>query len=170
MEEQNRLPRSKTPLRDLTTYGASRAVRWDRCDYSGDEIIHVTIRADSGTPFTEEATAKLVCENVEHYCRKLRFRLFGFCVMPDHLHVLLSPNAAGHALEDWLKAFKSYTTNRYQKNHTVKRLWQRSAHDHVCRSCESAEAVLRYIAENPVRKGLVKDWRHWPWTKTYIEI
>jgi hypothetical protein len=27
------------------------------------------------------------------------------------------------------------------------------------------EEVVRYVLDNPVRKGLVKDWREWPYAK-----
>ncbi len=163
-------PRSRTPLRDLTTYGHGRAVRHPHCDYAGDIDVHVTICADQGEPFRDEALAKIVCENVEFYCRKLAYRLYGYCLMPDHLHVLLSPEDSGKPLQEWLDLFKSFTTHRYMKDGHKPPLWQPSANDHICQEGETAEAVLRYIAENPVRMGLVEDWQVWPWTKVFIDV
>lgn len=162
--------RKNLATRHLTTYGRSRAVRWDRCDYSGDEIIHTTIRANGGTPFLNETLAEVVCSNVSFYSDKMSFRLFGHCLMPDHLHVLLSPNCGGRTLGDWLQAFKSFTTNRFIGLGGTPPLWQRSAHDHICREGETAESVLRYILENPVRAGLVDDWKKWKWSRCFIEL
>jgi REP element-mobilizing transposase RayT len=166
----NRNARSKTPLRDLTTYGRGRAVRLPDCDYIGDIDIHATIRADQDEPFRDDATAAMVCENIEFYCRRLDYRLHGYCLMPDHLHVLLSPAASKRPLSYWLNVFKSYTTNQFHALGHRGRLWQLSASDHVCRDGETAQQVLTYIADNPVRAGLVERWDEWAWTKVFIEI
>ena len=101
-------PWKKTPLRDLRTLGASRAVRWDRCDYCGDEIIHLIIRAEAESPFNDPELAKIVCRSVETSAQFLKYELFGYCLMPDHLHVLVSPNSTGKVVGDWLQKFKSF--------------------------------------------------------------
>ena len=163
-------PRSHTPLRELKTYGRSRAPRHADCTYAADELIHVTICAFDGKPFDDAATAKFVCENVEFYCEKLRYRLYGYCLMPDHLHVLLSPNDSGIEVSAWLNRFKSYTTHLFMKQTRRARLWQKSAYDHICRGGETAESALAYIVDNPVRAGLVKCWQEWSWTKVFIEV
>jgi len=163
-------PRQETPLRDLTTYRGTRAVRHPECDYRGDELIHVTIRAFAGKPFADADVARSACENVEFYCAKLGYELFGYCLMPDHLHVLLSPKNSGHSLAVWLDRYKSYTTHLFMKRTRQAHLWQRSAHDHICRDGETAEVVLTYIVNNPVRAALVECWRDWAWTKVFIRI
>ena len=162
--------RKRIPLRDLRTYGASRAPRLEGCDYTGDEVIHLTICAAAGEPFGDPTIARMICENVEFYSQKLDFQLFGFCLMSDHLHVLISPADSGTSMSYWLQAFKSYTGHKYVKLGREPPLWQRSAYDHVCRKNETADRVLAYIAENPVRAGLVQRWADWPWTKVFIEI
>ncbi len=43
-------------------------------------------------------------------------------------------------------------------------LWQINYYDHVLRSDEATEKVARYILENPVRKGLVEDFRNYPFS------
>jgi putative transposase len=154
----------------LTTYGRGRAARLPDCDYVGDIDIHVTFCAHREAPFRIDAVAAMVCENVEFYSRKLGYRLYGFTLMPDHLHVLLSPAKSERPLAYWLDVFKSYTTNQYMKMGYRPPLWQGSANDHVCRTAETAEKVLTYMANNPVRAGLVRCWQDWPWTKILIEI
>ena len=153
-----------------TTYGATRAVRWADCDYQGDVDIHLTICAARGKPFTDETFAAGVCQDVEFYSTRLAYRLYGFCLMPDHLHVLLSPGESATPVSKWLGSFKSFTTNRFMKAGGQVPLWQLSAHDHVCRVGETAENVLRYIVNNPVRAGLAEDWRSWPWARVFIEV
>ena len=162
--------RKKTPLRDLTTYGLSRAVRHPDCSYTADELIHATICADAGAPFTAPQLNRLVCDSVDFYCKQLRYRLFGYCLMPDHLHALLSPQNSGNPFALWLYKFKDYTGRMYGNGGGKPPLWQRSAHDHVCRDGETAENVIAYIVNNPVAAGLVERWPDWPWTKVLIEL
>lgn len=162
--------RNTSQPRDLTTYGRSRAVRHPDCDYAGNEIIHVTTCAERGAPFRDQSLAKCVSDSVEFYCRKLNFRLFGYCLTPDHLHVLLSPNDTGTPLAKWLMAFKNYTGRTYANAGGSPPLWQRSARDHVCRNEETPDVVLAYIIDNPVRANLAKCWRDWPWTRVCIEV
>ena len=162
--------RENTPLRDLRTYGSTRAVRLPDCDYSGDIDIHLTLRADRMAPFKHRDLAQMICKNVEFYCRRLRYTLYGYCLMPDHLHVLLSPAGSGTALSRWLDSFKSYTTHESMKLGRRPPFWQRSGNDHICRAAETAEKVLAYLVENPVRAGLAERWEGWPWTKVLMEI
>ena len=162
--------RNRIPLRERRTYGASRAVRHPDCDYTGEIDIHLTICADRGTPFQDATIAAMVCENVEFYCRKLGYRLYGHCLMPDHLHVVLSPTSSGAPLRRWLREFKSFTTNAHTEATGQPALWQRSAHDRICRTGETAEKVLTYIVNNPVRAGLAECWKDWPWTRVFIEL
>ena len=90
--------------------------------------------------------------------------------MPDHLHVLLSPNESGVHVSRWMDSFKSYTTNRFMRLGGKPPLWQRSWHDHVCGESETADKVLAYIVDNPVREGLVESWTDWPSTGVFIEM
>ncbi len=150
------------------TYRRSRAVRLSSHDYVTDHPIHLIICADAGTPFHDPTLAREVCQSVEYVARKLEFDLHAYCLMPDHLHVLLSPAASQTPVSEFLRQMKSFTTRRYQQLFNRTKLWQRSARDRVLRACEPADRIAAYIANNPVRKGLVDDWQVWPYTKVEI--
>ncbi len=159
-----------TPRRELTTYHQSRAVRLPDFGYTGDVNVHLTVCAAGDVALKDDQLAAVICQSIENACELRRYRLLGYCLMPDHLHVLLSPARSDKPVGDWLRDFKSYTTNRFMRRGGKPPLWQRSAHDRVCRSEETAEAILAYIIENPVRTGLVDRWQDWPWTKVFIEL
>ncbi|MGB4258035.1 MAG: transposase [Phycisphaerae bacterium] len=101
---------SKRILSDYRTYGRSRAVRLEGFDYSSDAPIHLTFWAPA-TSLLQPELAQVICNSVETCSRKMGYMLYGYCLMPDHLHVLVSPAASGRAIEHWLRDFKSYTTN-----------------------------------------------------------
>jgi len=62
-----------------------------------------------------------------------------------------------------MKHFKQLTSFRYKQANGIER-WQKSYFDHVVRKDEDLARQAFYIADNPVRKGLVEDWRDYPLT------
>ena len=54
--------------------------------------------------------------------------------------------------------FKQKTEFHFKKNYQ-ERLWHLSYHDHVLRKEESVNDVALYILNNPVRKGMVDDFK-----------
>jgi putative transposase len=86
-----------------------------------------------------------------------------YCFMPDHVHLLLSGQ---HEFSDaWsaLTLFKQ-RTGFWLGRHCPGIRWQKDFYDHIIRRTEDLGAQVRYIAGNPVRRGLVKDWREYPFT------
>jgi putative transposase len=88
--------------------------------------------------------------------------LIAVCVMPDHVHLLLS--ALRENLIKLIGRWKSYTTHLVQLQGRVGKLWQRSFYDHGLRGDEDLIKVAEYIVYNPVRKGLVHEWRDYPYS------
>jgi putative transposase len=151
------LRRTEKLRQQYRTFGKSHAVRLSDYDYSQDVPTHLTL-CGTRSMIAKAELARCICDNVEFYSAKLGFRLFGYCLMPDHLHVLLSPGESREPIGKWLDQFKSFTTHAYMRMGGRPPLWQRSAHDHVCRADESVRNVVMYIANNPVRAGLVEKW------------
>ena len=101
---------------------------------------------------------------------RLKYELYGAVVMPDHAHLILTPyvdEQAGdiYSLAEIMRTIKSasaHLINRQLPRHGP--VWQEESFDHVLRSSEGLDAKVDYVLQNPVRKGLVGDWRDYPWT------
>jgi len=98
-----------------------------------------------------------------------RYRLRVAVVMPDHVHIVLTPlidesERTIISLPEIMKAIKgasSHAINRKDGKHFT--VWQEESFDRVVRSPESLDAKIVYILENPVRGGLASDWREYKW-------
>jgi len=99
-----------------------------------------------------------------HFMRKdKRISLYCYCLMPDHLHMVISPSHSSGSVSDIIQRFKSFTTKLGWKYGIKGKLWQKSFYDHVARNEEDLNKICEYILANPVRKKLVEkpgDWRY----------
>jgi len=129
--------------------------------YQGSFAYFATVRTHQKKPyFQSEQVARFVHLILQQAASQFRFTVIAYCFMPDHLHLLLA-GEEDSSLKDFMKTFKQ-RSGFYFKQHHNTLLWQPSYYDHVLRKEESLKEVARYIFENPVRKGLVNEWREYP--------
>ncbi len=127
-------------------------------------VYFLTIRSYRGLQFASvpDLSRRMVDSLIR--CRERQdIRLYAYCLMPDHLHLAVSP-LGGKTIPQVLQAYKSYTTREAWAVGHSGPLWQRSYYDHVARGDEDCVAICRYILDNPVRKGLVAEAADWPWS------
>jgi REP element-mobilizing transposase RayT len=80
--------------------------------------------------------------------------------MPDHLHLLVAGMHSNARLKHFMRSFRYASTLALRDR--ARPLWQRGYYDHVLRKSEDLNQVARYIFGNPVRAGLVRDFREYP--------
>jgi putative transposase len=90
--------------------------------------------------------------------------LFAWCVMPDHLHLLLQDEN----IVDFVRLLKGKPAPAARRLDKGRTLWQRSFYDHVLRKDESLGDVARYIWHNPVRAGMVEHASAYPWSGSIV--
>lgn len=116
----------------------------------------------------QPAIAELVQSALRHFDGQ-RYRLLAWCVMPNHVHVVLQP-LGDHSPSDVLHSWKSFTAHKI--NGTLGRtgpLWERESFDHLARSIESLELFIAYVEANPVEAGLCKSASDWPWSSAWFK-
>ncbi len=90
----------------------------------------------------------IVTQALMHF-DKDRYNLDEFIIMPNHVHVLVTPTN-GHELSDILHSWKSYTAHEMNKALGRKgQIWQKETFDHIVRSSAQLDRVRRYIRDNP---------------------
>jgi REP element-mobilizing transposase RayT len=91
----------------------------------------------------------------------LRYALIAWCVMPNHVHVLIE-TYSGYRLDEIVHSWKSFTAK--QANRLLRRtgsFWAPEYFDRYMRDDAHLAATATYIAANPVRAGLCKDPSDW---------
>ena len=160
------------PDKQCKTWGRSRSNRLPNYDYSKDRPIHVTICTDNKENiFGSEVNAETVVHELLKTAKDLKFRILCYCLMSDHLHVIVSPGESNVSLSKFLNIFKGRTTAVFKEKNDFKKIWQRSGFDHVIRTEEDLRAIIEYIMNNPVRKGIVEKVDDYPYSESFdIEI
>ncbi|MBX3474688.1 MAG: alanine--tRNA ligase [Planctomycetes bacterium] len=100
--------------------------------------------------------AKVLADALNHFDRE-RYDLAAWCVMPNHVHVLVRPLFA-HTLQEILHSWKSFTAKKcLELVGRTGAFWQEEYFDRIVRDEAEFERFVGYIAANPVDAGL-KDW------------
>jgi putative transposase len=86
------------------------------------------------------------------------FAVPAYCLMPDHVHLLMHGLETSSDLQKFMKSLKQ-TSGYYLEKKTKSPVWQRFFHDHILRPRESSDGVSWYIWMNPVRGGICTDFR-----------
>jgi len=99
-----------------------------------------------------------------------RYRLMAWCIMPNHVHVLIKPL---QALSGIVQSWKSFT-GRWAMTRNAelelgvprgqKSFWMRDYWDRFIRDEKHRNRVVTYIHENPVKAGLCRRSTEWPWS------
>jgi Rad3-related DNA helicase/REP element-mobilizing transposase RayT len=110
----------------------------------------------------EKGMAELVANALRHFDDE-RYRLFGWCVMPNHVHVVVQP-LGEHTLDQILHSWKSFTAHEAKKLGQIKgEFWQAEYYDHLIRTEEDLSHCIHYAWTNP-EKAKLKDWE-WRWQR-----
>jgi putative transposase len=130
-----------------------------------NQVYFITIRAHNNrSPFVRHDLNTLILDALREEQERLRCAVFTYCLMPDHLHFLLSPRMDGISVLKFTDGYKGKATNRCWTAGWRGRLWQPRYYDHVVRKEENLYSIAEYILNNPVRKKLVACPEDWPWS------
>jgi REP element-mobilizing transposase RayT len=98
------------------------------------------------------------------YFDRHRYILSAWCVMPNHVHAVVTP-LAGYEPANILHSWKSYTAHEAaQLLHTGGTFWERESFDHLIRSLEQFDGFVHYVEHNPVEAGLCASPNDWPYS------
>jgi putative transposase len=114
---------------------------------------HHLLTTDVSCRFFESAF-----ERVRH---SYRLNVYGYVVMPEHVHLLLS-EPQQETLADAMKSLKQGVSRRLIGD--AEHFWQKRYYDFNVRTYPQFVEKLRYIHRNPVKRGLCERPEDWEWS------
>ena len=117
--------------------------------------------------FVVENYARLFLRTLYGYKRQGKFRLHAFVVMPEHVHLLLTP-AHDLSLERAMQLIKGGFSHEFGSEFgRNKEVWQRGFTDHRIRDAVDFELHRGYIHRNPVKRELVQNPTEYRYCSAY---
>jgi len=112
--------------------------------------------------FKSDTNAEMFLETLQRYRSLGYYKLHAFVVMPDHVHIILTPQ--GITLERAVGFIKGGFSHRLAAKMPV---WQRGFTDHRIRDAADMEVRRTYLHMNPVRGRLVESPELYPYSSAY---
>jgi putative transposase len=131
---------------------------------------HVTQRGNRRQPvfFSDDDYAAYL-DLLAEGCRAAGVEILAYCLMPDHVHLILVPSDPGG-----LRAALADAHRRYSRRVNLREGWRGYLWQGRFASVPMDEphllAAARYVELNPVRARLVKQARQWRWSSARAHL
>jgi putative transposase len=131
----------------------------------GGLFYHVLNRGNArATVFHDDADYQRCIRLVHQACARIPMRVIGYCLMPNHFHLLLWPHNDGD-LSAWMQWFQSnYVQGHRLRYQSTGHIWQGRFKAFPIQEDDHLLAVVRYIERNALRANLVGRAQDWPWS------
>ncbi|MGC2161606.1 MAG: transposase [Silvibacterium sp.] len=110
---------------------------------------------------TDTKAKQIFIAGLERTRRNFQLRVYGYVIMPDHIHLLVSEPSL-KTLADVIKSLKQSVARRFIRD--APHFWQKRYYDFNIDDHDQFYEKLRYIHRNPVRKELCMRPEDWEWS------
>lgn len=143
-----------------------------------EEVLHME---QTGPMWLRESSISCLVADKLHKDDGPKYILDAYCIMSNHVHVVLTPNLDEASLHEKMTPkglrFSSDDPTLAQIMQSLKGVtareanlalgrrgsfWEIESFDHFVRDEAEFHRVIKYTLNNPVKAGLVKHWRDWP--------
>jgi putative transposase len=144
-----------------------KQIRLPPDEYLGTATSFVTICCENRlVVFQSVSNGNVAIEALRRVSQTMQFLVHAYCLMPDHVHLLVEGITPSSDLAKFVRQWKQQTGYLF-RNELPKGFWQRRFYDHILRSGDAAESVAWYIWMNPVRKGIVPGPHLYPFSGSF---
>jgi len=131
---------------------------------------HVTQRGNRRErTFFEDADYKRYRTMLGDAARRAGAAVWAYCLMPNHVHLIVVPADADGLRRTFADAHRRYTGLINARHGWTGHLWQ-GRFGAVAMDEAHLLAAVRYVALNPVRAGLVRRAADWPWSSAAAHL
>ncbi len=145
--------------------------------YLCNHLYFVTSTTEDRTQvFGDERNVRILLGTIKEYSHRHAVKIHAFVVLPDHMHLLVTPTTDAFTISDFIKGIKGRSaieinrrsgtvetvpTNgcrhefiRANRANAKTRIWQHQFLDHIVRNDEDYRLHIEYIHNNPVKHNL----------------
>ncbi|HEX5259630.1 MAG TPA: transposase [Sphingomicrobium sp.] len=131
---------------------------------------HVTQRGNRRQPtFFEDGDYELYRDLLAQAARRADAAIWSYCLMPNHVHVIVVPADEDGLRRTFADAHRRYTGFINARHRWTGHLWQ-GRYGAVAMDEQHLMAAARYVALNPVRARLVERAADWPWSSARAHL
>jgi putative transposase len=92
-----------------------------------------------------------------------RYDLRAWCIMPNHVHLVIQPHRLLPQITRWLKGSTARCANQLL-DREGQPFWQDEVYDHCIRTTKELNRIIDYVKQNPVSAGLAETPEAWHWS------
>ncbi len=107
---------------------------------------------------------------IERYKKKFKFKLYAFCLMPNHIHLLMRISESGSISKIMQSITVAHTRRFNDKYQRCGHVWQGRFLSPIVSDDEYFLNAMRYIEQNPVRAEMVKVIEDYRWSSHLLNI
>jgi len=126
---------------------------------------HIMVRGNQKQiTFIEEKDFAKYLDLLRHYKREYGFKLYGYCLMPNHVHLILEVEDGidlSKIMQGLNQAYTLWFNKKYEK---VGHLWQGRYKSMVIQKNKYMLDCLEYVELNPIRANISKSPFDYPWS------
>lgn len=128
-------------------------------------IYHVVNRGNNRQViFVKEGDYQHYLGILKKYKDKLSFKVFAYCLMTNHVHLLLQVSEKASLSKIMQAMTIAHTRHYHAAYHCTGHVWQGRFRSPIVSDDDYLLAVMRYIEQNSLRSGMVGDLAEYPWT------
>lgn len=127
-------------------------------------IYHIMIRGvNREAIFEDDEDRKKFLESLGYYKEKSRYKLYGYCLMSNHVHILIKEEKETISLimKRISSSYVYYYNNKYSR---CGHLFQERYKSETVENDSYLLTVLRYIHRNPIEAKIAKEPEEYTWS------
>ena len=108
--------------------------------------------------FKNQRACEFLRSIISYYRFVCKFKLYSYCIMPEHLHMIIQTLSKQYDISTIMKEIKGTFAREYNiLTRKGGEIWQWKFYDSVIKDESDLMTKINYTFENPVRKGMVKN-------------
>ncbi|MGR3220381.1 MAG: REP-associated tyrosine transposase [Candidatus Anammoxibacter sp.] len=144
--------------------------RYARINYP-NLIYHVINRGNNREIiFAEDEDYQHYLNTIQRYKKKYHFKLYAYCLMTNHVHLLIQVSKEGSISKIMQSVTVAHTRRYNYKYQRCGHVWQGRFHSPIVSEDDHMLTIMQYIEQNPLRANMVKCVTDYPWSSYKLNV